>query len=149
MGCRTPPSPGCTSAFLSGDRVRSTDGVQPSGKLRVIDDAADGGQSELSHDSSKLDLCTSIVRDFTSSYSGEPSAERLLAEGICSGGEDLPNAYRHMPMIPAQSDLAAVAYTTTIMSKNRDFAVTIGSLGSSRQFAVAWDSVLQACILMT
>lgn len=33
---------------------------QPSGKLRVIDDPADGGQSEVSHDSNMLDLCTSI-----------------------------------------------------------------------------------------
>ena len=33
---------------------------QPSGKLRVIDDAASGGQSALSSDRNKLDLCSAI-----------------------------------------------------------------------------------------
>ena len=33
---------------------------QPSGKLRVIDDAAAGGQSRLSQDGSKLDLCSAV-----------------------------------------------------------------------------------------
>ena len=88
---------------------------QPSGKLRVIDDAADGGQSELSHDSNKLDLCASIqpgwhVQLLSRAVSTLPNADALLAEGICSGGEDLPNAYRHVPMVPEHSDLAIVAY---------------------------------------
>ena len=38
------------------------------------------------------------------------NAATLLAEGICSGGEDLPNAYRHVPMVPEHSDPAIVAY---------------------------------------
>ena len=88
---------------------------QPSGKLRVIDDAADGGQSELNHDSNKLDLCTSIqpglhVQLLWRAVRPLPDAETLLADGICSGGEDLPNAYRHVPMIPEHLDLAIVAY---------------------------------------
>ena len=33
---------------------------QPSGKLRVLDGAAAGGQSQLSQDGSKLDLCSAI-----------------------------------------------------------------------------------------
>ena len=32
----------------------------PSGKLRVIDDAVAGGQSRLSQDGSKLDLCSAV-----------------------------------------------------------------------------------------
>ena len=77
---------------------------QPSGKLRVIDDAADGGQSELSHDSNKLDLCTSIqpglrVQLLWRAVNPLPNAGTLLADG-----------YRHVSMVPEHSDLAVVAY---------------------------------------
>ena len=140
---------------------------QPSGKLRVIDDAADGGQSELSHDANKLDLCTSIqpglhVQLLWRAVSPLPNADALLAEGICSGGEDLPNAYRHVPMIPEHSDLAIVAYYDHHAGEPR-FRRYYGPLfglpnavcsfnrfvGSFRPFAGAWDIVWPACTLMT
>ena len=88
---------------------------QPSGKLRVIDDAADGGQSALSSDANKLDLCTSIqpglhVQLLWQAASSSSHQSELLQAGIWSGGEDLPNAYRHVPMKPEQSNMAIVAY---------------------------------------
>ena len=88
---------------------------QPSGKLRVIDDAADGGQSALSSDANKLDLCTSIqpglhVQLLWQAASSSSHQSELLQAGIWSGGEDLPNAYRHVPMNPEQSNMAIVAY---------------------------------------
>ena len=75
---------------------------QPSGKLRVIDDAADGGQSALSSDANKLDLCASIIQPglhvqlLWQAASSSTRREELLQAGIWSGGEDLPNAYRHV-----------------------------------------------------
>ena len=43
----------------------------------------------------------------------------FLAGGICSGGEDFPNAYRRVPMSPDQSDLAVVAYYKRIAADPR------------------------------
>ena len=88
---------------------------QPSGKLRVIDDAADAGQSALSSDANKLDLCTSIqpglhVQLLWQAASSSSHQSELLQAGIWSGGEDLPNAYRRVPMKPEQSNMAIVAY---------------------------------------
>ena len=85
------------------------------GKLRVIDDAADGGQSALSSDAKRLDLCTSIqpglhVQLLWQAASSSSHREELLRAGIWSGGEDLPNAYRHVPMRPDHSNMAIVAY---------------------------------------
>ena len=87
---------------------------QPGGKLRVIDDAADGGQSALSSDGNKLDLCTAVQpglhvrllwRDF---IARDP--RWFDDDGFESGGEDLPHAYRHVPMIPSESWACIVAY---------------------------------------
>ena len=88
---------------------------QPSGKLRVIDDAADGGQSALSSDANKLDLCTSIqpglhVQLLWQAASSSAHASELLQAGVWSGVEDLPNAYRYVPMKPTHSNMAVVAY---------------------------------------
>ena len=59
---------------------------QPSGKLRVIDDAADGG------DANKLDLCTSIqpglhVQLLWQAASSSTHSSELLQAGIWSGGD--------------------------------------------------------------
>ena len=69
---------------------------QPSGKLRVINDAADGGQSELSHDSNKLDLRTSIQPGLHvqlllwQAVSSLSDADSLLADGVCRPSQCLP-----------------------------------------------------------
>eukprot|EP00435_Cladocopium_sp_Y103_P018485 s228_g4.t1 len=86
---------------------------QPGGKLRVIDDAADGGQSALSSDSNRLDLCTAIqpgihVRLLWHEFQRlQPQLQNLRFE---TGGEDLPHAYRHVPMKPEESWACVVAY---------------------------------------
>ena len=88
---------------------------QPSGKLRVIDDAAAGGQSHLSQDGSKLDLCSAIQPGINARLLWEAKTslqgpESVLLDRLETGGEDLPNAYRYVPMRPADSWMAVVAY---------------------------------------
>ena len=88
---------------------------QPSGKLRVIDDAAAGGQSHLSQDGSKLDLCSAIqprinARLLWEAKTSLQGPESVLLDRLETGGEDLPNAYRYVPMRPADSWMAVVAY---------------------------------------
>ncbi|CAJ1394627.1 unnamed protein product [Effrenium voratum] len=86
---------------------------QPGGKLRVIDDAADGRQSALSADCNRLDLCTAIqpgihVRLFWQAFrTHQPHLQSIDFE---TGGEDLPHAYRHVPMTPSESWRCIVAY---------------------------------------
>ena len=88
---------------------------QPSGKLRVIDDAAAGGQSHLSQDGSKLDLCSAIqpginARLLWEAKTSQQGPESVLLDRLETVGEDLPNAYRYVPMRPADSWMAVVAY---------------------------------------
>ena len=87
---------------------------QPGGKLRVIDDAADGGQSALSMDANKLDLCTAVqpglhVRLLWHAFKAI-HPDWFLNDCFVTGGEDLPNAYRHVPMRPEESWACIVAY---------------------------------------
>ena len=113
---------------------------QGSGKNRVIDDAFQGGQSGLSSDSDKLDLCQGTQP----AYHVQILARALRQAGqewdsntnpILSGGEDLPNAYRHTPMRPAQADACIIAYWSSKHQAVRfrrynglqDFALTASS----------------------
>lgn len=88
---------------------------QPGGKLRVIDDAAASGQSDLSSDSNKLDLCSSIqpgihlrLLSRALRYHHGPSLQPH--DDFETGGEDLPHAYRSVPVRPADSWAFLVAY---------------------------------------
>ena len=113
----------CSEPFSWGDLLRADRPfrlirrfcLQQGDKCRVIDDANDGGQSSLSSDSNKLDLCTAV----------QPGLHiRLLYQALCaqhapwdarfdpfeSGGEDLPHAYRSVPMIPDESWASIVVY---------------------------------------
>ena len=88
---------------------------QPSGKLRVIDDASAGKQSELSSDSNKLDLCSALQPGLHAQLlwlaaQTCPDRHILLASGLETGGEDLPDAYRHVPMKPEEAWAAVVSY---------------------------------------
>ena len=88
---------------------------QPSGKLRVTDDASAGKQSELSSDSNKLDLCSALQPGLHAQLlwvaaQSCPDGGALLASGLESGGEDLPDAYRHVPMKPDEAWAAVVSY---------------------------------------
>ena len=89
---------------------------QGNGKKRVIDHAFEGGQSQLSSDASKLDLCQGTQPathvQLLSRALQEAGQEWFVEEGeaVLSGGEDLPHAYRHTPMVPEQADGCIVAY---------------------------------------
>ena len=77
--------------------------TQSSGKQRIIDDAAKGGQSASSSDSNKLVLCTPMrpaqhIQSLLSSMSGDNLRHCREGDSLESGGEDWPNAYRHSPM---------------------------------------------------
>ena len=80
-----------------------------------IDDAAAGGQSRLSQDGSKLDLCSAVQPGLNARLLWEAKThlqgpESVLQDRLETGGEDLPNAYRYVPMRPADSWMAVVAY---------------------------------------
>ena len=83
---------------------------QPSGKLRVIDDAAAGGQSEMSADCNKLDLCSAIQPALSCQVLYSCAPEMLQTSALETGGEDWPDAYRFVPMKADESWLAIVAY---------------------------------------
>ena len=76
--------------------------TQASGKQRVIDDAAAGGQSDLSADANKLRLCSALqpVQHVGTLFRAihKDGGHFPTDEGISSGGEDWPDAYRHTPM---------------------------------------------------
>ena len=77
--------------------------TQSSGKQRIIDDAAKGGQSASSSDSNKLVLCTPMrpaqhIQSLLSSMSGDSLRRCREDDSLESGSEDWPNAYRHSPM---------------------------------------------------
>ena len=89
--------------------------TQASGKKRVIDDAASGGQSQYSHDANKLQFTTPL----------QPCQHvKLLVDALCQAGiephthpdtistigEDLPDAYRKIPMWPPHSKACLVTY---------------------------------------
>ena len=79
------------------------------------------------------------------------------------GKTDLPNAYRHVPMLPTQADLAVVIHTMTIMFRSHVSADTMVhclacptlcvrstvSFVSFRQCADVWAFVLPVCTLTT
>ncbi|CAE7846314.1 unnamed protein product, partial [Symbiodinium necroappetens] len=89
--------------------------TQGSGKHRIIDNAADGGQSATSADSNKLVLCSPLrpaqhLRA-TISYMSEAELSAARAEDAWqTGGEDWPNAYRHSPMSSEESRACVVCF---------------------------------------
>ena len=89
--------------------------TQGSGKHRIIDNAADGGQSATSADSNKLVLCSPLrpaqhLRA-TISYMSEAELAVARAEDTWqTGGEDWPNAYRHSPMSSEESRACVVCF---------------------------------------
>ena len=105
----------CTKPMMLTQFLRVTKGRpyrliprQSSGKQRVIDDAARGGQSERSQDTNKLVLCTpfrpaqhvALVARVT------PQAEwaAIVSEDEWQrAGEDWPDAYRQSPILPDEA----------------------------------------------
>ena len=75
--------------------------TQSSGKQRIIDNADQGGQSELSSDANKLVLCTPLrpaqhIRAVVAQMAPDDLREAAAADSCESG--DWPDAYRHSPM---------------------------------------------------
>ena len=86
---------------------------QANGKRRCIDDAAEGGQSEHTCDCNKLQFCTALrpaehMRALVLSPDAEP--EPPADEGILTGGEDWPDAYRLTPILPEDAEACVVVF---------------------------------------
>ena len=89
--------------------------TQSSGKKRIIDDAAVGGQSESSRDANKLVLCTPLrpaqhIQATLSCLSHPQLVAAQVSDSFESGGEDWPDAYRHSPMSQDESLLCVVTF---------------------------------------
>ena len=89
--------------------------TQASGKKRVIDDAASGGQSLLSRDGNKLQFCSALqpcahVQALATAVEQQYGARAALPEAVVTCGEDLPDAYRKIPMSPESSWACIVSY---------------------------------------
>jgi len=76
--------------------------TQSTGKQRIIDDAAAGGQSEVSTDENALQFCTAVqpACHIAVLYSRLKANGLEWPEGVnlLSAGEDWPDAYRYTPM---------------------------------------------------
>ena len=75
--------------------------TQSTGKQRIIDDAAAGGQSEASTDENMLGFCNALQPAHHLAALASELTERGMPwpkdEGVTSGGEDWPDAYRYTP----------------------------------------------------
>ena len=114
----------CTPAMRREELERTVKGrryrlirrfaIEQGGNYRVIDDAADGGQSESSVDANRLRFCSAVqpayhVALLANAYAAE-GAPLPPGEGIWSGGEDWPDAYRFTPMDPEDALACVVVY---------------------------------------
>ena len=82
---------------LSDDSASGSRAVS-SGKLRVIDDAAAGGQSAHSSDCNKLDLCSAIQPTISCKVLFARAPELLHTSELETEGEDWRDAYRFVPI---------------------------------------------------
>ena len=89
--------------------------TQASGKKRVIDDAAAGGQSQLSADGNRLQFTTALqpcqrVKLLVDTLCQFGIVPNQHLDTISAIGEDLPDAYRKIPMLPSHSSACLVTY---------------------------------------
>ncbi|CAE7505211.1 unnamed protein product, partial [Symbiodinium sp. CCMP2456] len=89
--------------------------TQGSGKHRIIDNAAEGGQSAASSDANKLLLCSPLrpaqhLRATVSLMSEEELGRARDEDAWETGGEDWPNAYRHSPMSSTEARACVVCF---------------------------------------
>ena len=85
---------------------------QSSGKKRVIDDAASGLQSHFSSDGNQLRFCSALqpCLHLQCLYGAMASPTQDWPDDLVSFGEDLPQAYRKIPLAPDHSWACIVAY---------------------------------------
>jgi len=88
--------------------------TQSTGKQRIIDDAAAGGQSDASTDENMLGFCNALQPAHHLATLADELTERDTPwpndEGVSSGGEDWPDAYRYTPMRPEESRACVVVW---------------------------------------
>jgi hypothetical protein len=88
--------------------------TQSAGKQRIIDDAAAGGQSDASTDENMLGFCNALQPAHHLAALADELAEKGMPwpkdEGVKSGGEDWPDAYRYTPMRPEESKACVVVW---------------------------------------
>ena len=88
--------------------------TQSTGKQRIIDDAAAGGQSEASTDENILGFCNALQPAHhlaaLASELEDTGTPWPKDEGVSSGGEDWPDAYRYTPMRPEESRACVVVW---------------------------------------
>lgn len=88
---------------------------QASGKKRVIDDAAAGQQSFWSRDANHLQFCCALqpcAHLQALSHACRGHGFQHLREAVVTCGEDLPDAYRKIPMQLDHRAACIVAYLT-------------------------------------
>eukprot|EP00971_Amphidinium_carterae_P336376 6472724-Amphidinium_carterae.2 len=86
--------------------------TQPDGKQRRIDDAKAGHQNQAAAYSEKLAMCTAFQPALNARLFWEESQSLGIPVDslrLHAGGEDLPNAYRHVPCHPSDLPLNVVA----------------------------------------
>ena len=88
--------------------------TQSTGKQRIIDDAAAGGQSDASTDENILGFCNALQPAHHLAALISELVARGMAwpkdESVSSGGEDWPDAYRYTPMRPEESRACVVVW---------------------------------------
>ena len=90
--------------------------TQSTGKVRPIDDADKGGQSELSADANHLEFCSALRPAPQHVWALQQAA--VLRGGTIAGipdqlhsaGKDWPDAYRLVPMIPQHAEACVVVF---------------------------------------
>ena len=140
---------------------------QPGGKLRVIDDAAASGQSALSSDANKLDLCSSIqpgihvrlLQQALHRHQGELIFVLMtLRQGVrispmpidrCLSGQMIHGLFWWLTGIQQPMQLNAVATTDYCLVFHWLLLHSIGGPGSCRASFVDWAWCFVLCTLMT
>ena len=100
--CSAPFTPAQLSQYDGHRLIKRFVITQGSGKKRVIDDAAAGGQSQLSADSNKLQFTTALqpcqhVKLLVHTLCQFGVTPSQHPDTISTVGEDLPDAYRKIP----------------------------------------------------
>ena len=90
--------------------------TQSTGKSRIIDDAADGGQSDVSTDENALCFCsaTQPAHHMEAIQGYMKQAGMAWPQGpegrMQTAGEDWPDAYRYTPMNPTEAEACIVIW---------------------------------------
>ena len=109
--------------------------TQATGKKRIIDDAAEGGQSEVSTDENALGFCSALQpahHIWVLVQAMRKYGHEGLAEEILSGGEDWPDAYRYTPMKQEEATSCAVVWWHPMQKEPESSRYTMGSCSASR-----------------